>query len=163
MSDAKERKKYHNSLAKKLGNTDMSGIFTPEKIKECQEIFDEAQDKFIHEALAQLEDINKLCCDVNCDISLIENNIKSICQQSHQLRGRMESLGFQFCYEISNSLYNYTRSLRKYNSSSMMVVAKHVHALQAALRENHGNDGGIIGKQMVTVLTELIDKVKAAD
>lgn len=147
-----------NPLKRAIGSLNMNKFFTPEKIKECQELLDDANTKFLDEAFSQTEVMEKLHCDANHDTSLAAENIKSICQIAYQMKSRMEALGFVFCYEISDSLYQYSRKLSTYNQTSFMVIAKHIHALQAAMRENCAGDGGTIGKEMVEMLSQLVKK-----
>lgn len=151
-----------NSLKKNLGDIDAKKMFSPDAIKEAQEMINDAGAKFIEEAYAQVEEINKLYCEANCDASVKSERIATICQKSHILRSRMEALGFEFCYQIADSLYEYSRKLQHANQTHLMVVAKHIHAMQAALRENHANDGGTVGKEMVEMIHQLVEKVKAA-
>jgi len=162
MTGHHEHSGTENSLKKQLGNTDLKKIFTAERIKECQNLLDEANTKFLGEAFESIEELNKLYCEANCDSALAKDRIQSISKKSHHLRGRMETLGFIFCYEIADSLYHYTRGMKKYNQTGLMVVAKHIHAMQAALREHCESDGGTIGKEMVEMLHQLVQKLKSA-
>lgn len=147
-----------NSLKNAIGSINLGKFFTPEKIKECQELLDDANHQFLDEAFAQTEVMHKLYCDANHDTSQAPDNIKNICQIAYQMKSRMEALGFIFCYEIADSLYQYSRKLPTYNQTTLMVVAKHIHALQAAMRENCAGDGGVIGKEMVEMLRALVKK-----
>ena len=151
-----------NTLKAKLADVDMKKVFTAEKIQEAQSVFDDAAEKFRQEASVQVNELHRLCCEAESDSAIIQERVQSIHKLSYQLRGRLEALGMIFLYDICDSLYRYTRGLKQYDKITLTVVAKHIHAMQAALRESHASDGGASGKQMIDMLQQLISKLRAA-
>lgn len=148
-----------NALKKQLGDVDMKKIFTADKLKECQELFDAANENFKKDAVEQvavLEDLHRQCLK-NPSQSLPQ--LKKIAVLSHQLRGRMEALGYLFCYEICTSLHGFSNPITSPSAAHLTVVDKHLKALHVALHENMAGDGGAIGKEMVMMLGQLIQKL----
>jgi len=149
-----------NTLKRQLADVDLRKVFTEEKLAQCQQLFDEANEKFLQEALERTEEIDRIYQKASDEPEKASEHVRTICTLSHQLKGRMEALGFVFCYEIADSLYRYTRAANASTHTVLMVIAQHVHALQAALREHCESDGGDHGKEMMEMLSVLVAKLK---
>lgn len=152
-----------NTLRDKIGkNVQMSQIFTPDVLKECQDMINTAQDDFYSNALDYLSLIEAENKQAQVTPEQSELSVRKIAQTAFQLKSLMEALGLIFGFEVAQSLYQFAHATKKANSQTLMVISKHVDVLHVVLRDKDKSDKNPIAREMIDSLSKLIKKVAAA-
>jgi len=151
----------NQTIRKKIGQSvQLHSIFTPEKIKDCQEIVDKACDNFSEEALNNLAVIELEYTKAVANIANSKSYIKNIANMVFALKGQAETLGFTLGYEVAKSLHDYILRSFKGDKESLLVIRKHLDILETVLKENIRGDGGAMGSELLEHLTKLIKKMQ---
>jgi hypothetical protein len=151
----------NQTIRKKIGQgVQLHNIFTPEKIKECQEIVDKACANFSKEALDNLAIIELEYTKVAGNIANSKPYIDNICKMVFALKGQAEALGFTLGYEVAKSLHDYLLRPFRSDQESLLVVRKHLDILETVLRENILGEGGAMGRELLEHLAKLIRKMQ---
>lgn len=149
-----------NKLRRKIGvNVLLDDIFTPERIKECQEMLDTVHEGFLREMQQEIivlgDEYMHAADHAEQQAALLEKSV----ERAFNIKSRMESLGFSFGFEVAKSLYRFLCDTPLCNEENITVVCKHVAVLNLIVKEGITDDGGHLGREMLADLQKLIKKV----
>ncbi len=150
-----------NSLRKKIGmNVALSDIFTPEKVKDCQDMLDQAHTEFARELEEQINAIGNEYMKAVDNPAQAKESMEKAADIAFVVKKRMESLNFVFGYHVAQSLSDYMQEVSTRDSDSLLVVCKHIAVLNIILKDGIKGDGGSVGREMLANLKTLIEKTR---
>ena len=86
-------------------------------------------------------------------------NLTAIFEVAHDIKGQGGSFDFQLMTFIGNQLCRFIESLNgKAEAPEIEVIELHVNALQVVMSQKLKNDGGAVGKALLTGLEKVIAK-----
>ena len=91
------------------------------------------------------------------DPSTTETEIQGLFTLVMDLKGQAGSFGYQMLTELGDLLKSYTEDLTELDNRSNQIIAAHIDAMQAALRQRIKGDGGDVGRQIVADLQKLVE------
>ncbi|MFO1242932.1 MAG: hypothetical protein U1E36_07005 [Rickettsiales bacterium] len=141
------------SLKKKLApNGNAKELFPDEVIKECQSLIEDFKSKFFDEAASAFS-------YVDGSLRSQTMQLEDAMQQITALKGRSESLGFTLIARLLQSLQDYLDATKPKETHTNVVVKKHLESLMVALHKQITDDGGAIGRDLISSIDVLKKKV----
>ncbi len=131
-----------NVLRNIIGNdVALKNVLTPEKIKACQKLIDDARMSFFKSARPDLEDLK----------SLVKERAVSfgrIALRAENIRGQARMFGFWFISNVCTHIADYCESTAHPAERRASVVARLVDALQVAFDNEISDEGGILNQHL---------------
>lgn len=149
-------------LKEKIGmDVKLSEIFTAERIAAAQKTIDDTQGEFVAWAQADLAELEQsyLAISLNTD-NYPKSHIEKIRTIAFSLKGQAGTFGYPLGSEVAKSLYRYTVDHGNYNADNLVVLRKHIDALQVILQQNIQGEAGAMGAELMGSLEKLVTKFK---
>lgn len=148
------------TLKQKIGpNVDLSKIFTPERIAAAQKTIDETQKEFVQWAEKDLVELEHAFKALERDSSHSDSGkIEKIRKIGFSLKCQAGTFGYDLGSEVANSLYLFMMKHAALTNDQMVVVRKHIDALQIIFHENILGDKDATGIELMDNLTRLVAK-----
>lgn len=148
------------SIKQKIGmHVNLSEIFTPERIAAAQKAIDDTQAEFVdwaHKDLVELEHTYRaIAADPAAAPASRMDKVRKI---AFSLKCQSGTFGYPLGSEVARSLYKYTSEHDGYNADNLIVLRKHIDALQVILQQNIQGEGGAMGNELRTSLEKLVSK-----
>lgn len=148
------------SLKEKIGkNVSLKDIFTPERVAQAQQAIDDTQAEFVewaHKDLVELEHTYRHIAE-NPEAAP-ESRTEKVRKIAFSLKCQSGTFGYPLGSEVARSLYKYTTEHGKFTSENIVVLRKHIDALQVILQQNIQGEGGTMGTELMTSLEKLVAK-----
>lgn len=146
-------------LKKKLApNGNARDLFPAEVIKECQSLIEDFKAKFFDEAASAFDYVDGSLRSDDMPRLKLEDTI----QQITALKGRSESLGFMLIARLLQSLQEYLEETKPTDTHTNVVVKKHLESLMVAMHKQIMDDGGEIGRDLISSIDALKKKKASA-
>lgn len=147
------------ALKKKLEDVSIRDVFTDESIAEADAVIEESKKDFFGDAASKLEEMETAYTQAEANAKSNKKPVKAIERAAHSLKGQSETLGFDLLAHISKSLYGFCNdNFRTGEDEQIIVLRKHLDALQLIIRDKMQGDGGDIGKALIQSLQQLNKK-----
>lgn len=148
------------SIKEKIGkNVNLSEIFTPERIAAAQKTIDDTQAEFVDWAYKDLVELEHAYRAVAANPEAASpSRIEKIRKIAFSLKCQSGTFGYPLGSEVARSLYKYTTTHGSYNSQNIVVLRKHIDALQVILQQNIQGQGGDMGDELMGSLEKLVAK-----
>lgn len=144
------------SLKKKLApNGNARELFPADVIKECQGLIENFKTKFFDEAASSFEYVESSLRSEDMPRLKLEDTI----QQITALKGRADSLGFVLISRLMQSLQDYLEQTKPVSTHDNVVVKKHLESIMLAMHQQIMDDGGAIGRDLISSIDALKKKV----
>lgn len=135
------------ALRKLLGpDLDLRKVFTPEKIKDCQRIIDDARDEFFTDEIKKVLEIKKLVQLKDekffMQISIIGQDLKS----------QARLFGFGFIANICSQIIFYAETDTKSLTARLAIISKFVDALDHAMKNRLKDETGQLEKNLMSIV-----------
>lgn len=144
------------SLKKKLApNGNTRDLFPVETIKECQDLIEDFKSRFFDEAASAFDYVDGSLRSDDMPRLKLEDTI----QQITALKGRAESLGFMLIAQLLQSLQEYLEEAKPRETHNDVIVKKHLESLMVAMHKRIMDDGGAIGRDLITSIDTLKKKM----
>lgn len=149
-------------LKEKIGmDVKMSEIFTAERIAAAQKAIDDTQVEFVEWAQKDLGELENIYETIAKDPEHYPKScIEKIRNIAFSLKCQAGTFGYPLGSEVAKSLYRYTVDHGDYNRDNLIVVRKHIDALQVILQQNIQGDGGTMGTDLMGSLEKLVNKFR---
>lgn len=148
------------SLKRKIGmDIKLSEIFTPERIAAAQEAIDETRSEFVEWAqrdLMELEHAYRAIQRNETDNKLLKAD--KIRKLAFSLKCQSGTFGFDLGSSVAKSLYDFFNKHQALDADEMLVLRKHLDALQVIFQQNIQGDGADIGQELMATLDKLTAK-----
>ena len=148
------------SIKQKIGmHVNLQEIFTPERIAAAQKAIDDTQAEFVdwaHKDLVELEHAYRAIAE-NPEAAPA-SRIEKVRKIAFSLKCQSGTFGYPLGSEVARSLYKYTNEHGGYTSENIIVLRKHIDALQVILQQNVQGEGGTMGTELRTSLEKLVSK-----
>lgn len=128
-------------------DVELRKIFTPEKIKDCQKLIDEARDEFFLDEIKKVAEIKK--------IALLgdENALKSIVFLGQDLKSQARLFGFGFIANICTQIIFYAETNEKSFPARLNIISKFLDALEHAMKHRLKDETGQLEKNLMSILS----------
>lgn len=147
------------ALKEKIGmNVNLHEIFTPERIAAAQKAIDDTQAEFVGWATKYLVELEDAYRGMAADLGNASVQIEEIRKIAFSLKSQAGTFGYPLGSEVAKSLYKFLGEKRKYNTDNIVVVRKHIDALQVILQQNIQGEGGVMGNELMDNLKKLVAK-----
>ena len=80
----------------------------------------------------------------------------------HDLKGDGQSFGFHLITEIAHSLCSYIAAMPAFDDDDRTVIDAHISAIRAVITQKVAGDGGDIGNNLTSALSDLVTKTNQA-
>jgi chemotaxis protein histidine kinase CheA len=149
------------SIKEKIGmNVNLNEIFTPERIAAAQEIINETQAEFVSWASKDLVELEHAYRHMEKEPEKTPaSRIEKIRKIAFSLKCQSGTFGYPLGSDVAKSLYRYTVDHGKYNKDNIVVLRKHIDALQVIFQQNIQGEGGQMGDELMHSLEKLVDKL----
>jgi hypothetical protein len=148
------------SIKEKIGmDVNLSEIFTPDRIAQAQKAIDDTQAEFVEWAykdLVELEHTYRSIAEKPEDAPA--SRVEKVRKIAFSLKCQAGTFGYPLGSEVAKSLYKYTTTHGSYTSGNVVVLRKHIDALQVILQQNIQGEGGKMGAELMTGLEKLVAK-----
>jgi hypothetical protein len=151
--------KPENTLRKKIG-AHIQSLFTPEKIKACQEIIVKAHGDLFTDSVSSLQAIEEEYALAKKDPTQSKAHVNKLGKLTFVLKGRLEAIGLTLGFEVAKSLYEYAQSTQNATGEDLVVLRKHIDILTVVLKDRLEGDGGAMGQDMLNSLSKLVKKMR---
>lgn len=148
------------SLKEKIGmNVNLRDIFTPERIAQAQKSIDDSQAEFVNWAQKDLVDLEHTYRHIAENPEAApDSRTEKIRKIAFSLKCQSGTFGYPLGSEVARSLYKYTTDHGRFTSENIVVLRKHIDALQVILQQNIQGEGGTMGAELMTGLEKLVAK-----
>lgn len=148
------------SIKEKIGmNVNLSEIFTPERIAAAQNIIDETQAEFVDWATKDLVDLEHAYRHIAKDTAgTPASRVEKVRKIAFSLKCQSGTFGYPLGSDVAKSLYRYTTEHGKFTNDNLIVLRKHIDALQVIFQQNIQGEGGAMGDELMDSLEKLVDK-----
>lgn len=147
------------ALKEKIGmGVNLQEIFTPERIAAAQKAIDDTQAEFVDWATKDLVELEHAYRGMAADLGSAPERIEKIRKIAFSLKSQSGTFGYPLGSEVAKSLYKFLGEKRKYNADNIIVVRKHIDALQVILQQNIQGEGGVMGNELMDNLKKLVSK-----
>lgn len=135
------------SLQKIIGeDVDLNTIFTPEKIKACQKIIDEARNEFFDNELPKIDLIRSFLRRGN------DTSFQQIEFIVNDMRSQARIFGFPFIALACSHIVSFCDDYTKKAETRRLIISKFVDLLYIALRNKVRDEGGGLEKEIARLL-----------
>lgn len=148
------------ALKEKIGkDVKMNEVFTTEAIQSSQEIIKETKGDFLKWADTDLKAMNLAYQTAAKDAKEETSCITAIKKGAFSLKSQAGTFGFDLGSIIAKSLYDFCENnYRPQGDHHLLIVRKHLDALQTIFHHDLIGDGGKVGLALLQALGELIHK-----
>lgn len=135
------------TLKKIIGeNVDLKTVFTPEKIKACQKLIDDARNEFFDNELPKIGQIRDFLKETD------ESSFHKIEYIINDMRSQAKIFGFPFIVLACNHVISFCDDYTKKPETRKLIISKFVDLLYIALRNKVRDEGGGLEKEMAKLL-----------
>lgn len=135
-------------------DTVLSDIFTKEKIENCQKLVDEAKKSFFDTSQKDMDTITSLIAKKEFATNYLEL-CNLLFQPINNIKGQAELFGYSLIARVCKYLIEYceeSKSNKNMSAKDVFVVGKLVEALVRAFNEKIIDSGGVLEKELMTVV-----------
>ena len=108
----------------------------------------------------ELEDIDALFTEM---MLTKRYDLRRILIAVHEVRGEAGTFGYPLLSEIARSLCELLPRIEQPTALQLEVLAAHIKAMRTIVAHKIKEDGGALGKEVVTGLVKAVRKLKAAE
>ena len=110
-----------------------------------------------------LSQLAQLCAEALTKEGSRNTYFEQINLLAHELRGQGGTFGYPLITIFGKMLYECTGKGCREDDNAVDIVKAHIDAMRAVLREKIGDDGGEVGRALMGMLKEAVEKNAAAD
>lgn len=141
------------ALRKIIGDdVDIMQIFTPEKIRLCQDIIDKARDDFFEDEKPRVLELKKIIAQSNI------HNLSKIVAVCSEVRCQARIFGFSFIAGLCEQMITFANADSKPPKVRYMIISKLGDALVVAMLNRLKDEGGILQKELNATVQQLLEK-----
>ncbi len=148
-----------NLLKVKVGNSDGEPGFDLRTIALAAGAVDNLANDFEERLKLETALITKLSKDMDASPERAERLARKVERIARDIGGLGTTYGYELITEACESLCRYFEEIGKPNRSSGEVVRAHTDAIRAVMKSKVRGDGGALGKELVTSLHSLVDRM----
>ncbi|MCH2038798.1 MAG: response regulator [Rickettsiales bacterium] len=130
-------------------------IITRTQVKKAKQSIEDSKEPMIKELEKEVETLNNLSNKLN-RYPYDQEILGDLSQHALSVKSHSGIVGFPFASSIAKSLYNFSEDLKQdmssINDQALLVLKSHVQTIDIIYRENIGNDGGEIGREVTKAL-----------
>lgn len=130
-------------------------VITQQQVNDAQQTIDNSKEKLIKEIQEDVQALEELYNELNHKPSNIEL-LEGLMDHSLTVKSHSGMLGYPFATSVAKSLYNFTTDVRDLggaNEQALTIIKSHVQTIDVIYRQNIQNDGGEVGRKIVSELT----------
>lgn len=139
------------ALKKIIGeDVDISKIFTPERIKACQDIIDNARSEFFEEEKPRVLELKTIVQGGN------EKNLPQILAICKEIKSQAKIFGFSFIADLCTQIITFAELETRPVKVRFQVIAKFTDALVIAVLNKMKDEGGVLEKELDKIVAEVL-------
>ena len=143
-------------LRKVIGtHTDLSRIFTKERIASCQNLINEAQKSFFDDIQGELSKMERVIADAAHSADMGAEQFEAISRYAHNICGHARLFNFTLITKLCEHLVENCENQSRRASTRLPLVAHLIQALHLAIKNKIINDGGAVGLEILARLGAL--------
>lgn len=148
------------SLKEKIGkDVSMKEVFSPEVVKESQEVIDHTRKDFLKWVDNDLKTLETAYATLAASPADGREAALTIQKAAFSIKGQSGTFGFGLGSAIAKSLYDFLENdYVEGDANHVLVIRKHIDTLSTIFRRNVTGDGGKIGHEVHNALGTLIRK-----
>lgn len=151
------------SLKKLIGeDVDIKQIFSAENINKAQEAINSHKENFVDWVKEDLVVLESAFTQASANASQSHEPVKAITKIAASIKARAGTFGYTLGTMVAKSLEDFCNRDFKPAPEHLLVIRKHIEALQAIFDKRITGDGGAIGVELSGSLYKLVSKFKSA-
>lgn len=149
------------TLKKIIGeNVDVKKIFSPENVAKAQGVIETHKDSFLEWVKADMATIEEHYRHASANPTGCEMTIRKLSKTAFVIKSQAGTFGFSLGTRIAKSLDDFCNRDFRPTADHLLVVRKHVDALQTIFSKQISGDGGALGNELCGNLDKLVAKYR---
>ncbi len=151
-----------DGLKKKLGKTSIEKVLSEEKVKSAEKIIERDGDNFSDDAMKDIKMAQRHFNTLRTAFDAGRRDVQALPEFTDLLdavlnmKSQSGMYGFAFATAIARSLHGFFIERNWQTERGMRIINLHLDALSRVFSGNIRGDGGIIGKDIVDGLEEMV-------
>lgn len=150
----------NRTLKQKVG-PEIDKVFAPEKIEAAQADIDGKQAEFLEWVAKDLVQVEHACRGMEHDVTQVAKLLPKLIKTAFSIKSQSGTFGYDLASRVAKSLYDFGQVIAA-DEKHVKVVRMHVDALRTIFQQSLKGDGGVVGKELMTMLETLVAKTAPA-
>jgi len=152
-------------LKRKIGSENsIDKLISLEKIKKAETIVEESAQGFIEESIGDIDRLkkkfnifmNEFVTNKNSEEA--KSALEELKEVSVRIKGNAGIYGYTLATNVANTLFSFCNANQIKTKRDLEVIDVHINALEIIFQKNIKGEFGVLGKELIRELSELIRK-----